>query len=158
MLHKLGALQQEVDLRRRRALERVSEGDPGGVPGRAPVQLAEHFASEGVYGALHLTREFGERRSHETSIVLWIVILVTPPRLLLFAIVVFVFMSLERNIKNLSLSAIHKHDPDSENQTLLISSSHSLGRTRVPSLRRYSRTSSGIYTHGKRGHHSHPNA
>ena len=91
MLYKLGALQQEVDLRRRRALERVSEGDPGGVPGRAPVQFAEHFASEGVYRALHLTRELGEGRSHETFIVL----LVTPSRFLLLAIVVFVLMSLE---------------------------------------------------------------
>ena len=97
MLHKLGALQQEVDLRRRRALERVSEGDPGGVPGRAPVQFAEHFASEGVYGALHLTRELGERGSHETSIVLWIVILVTPSRFILFAIVFIILMSLVRN-------------------------------------------------------------
>ena len=74
MLHKLGALQQEVDLCRRCALERVSEGDPGGISGGAPVQLAEYFAPEGVYGAPHLTCKLGERRSrsHLTSIVvLW---------------------------------------------------------------------------------------
>ena len=42
----------------------------------------------------------------------------------------------------------------SENQTLLISSSHSLGRTRVPSLRRYSNISSGIYMQERRCHYS----